>query len=50
MSDDPQAMVPTPHTQWARRFLPWQLLRFVLINLRMMRMIRLSHPHHVKPR
>lgn len=44
-----QAMVPTPRTLWLRRYLPWQLVRFVLINLRMMKMIRLSHAHPIDP-
>jgi hypothetical protein len=48
-ASDLPAMVPTDRTTWMRRFLPWQLLRFVLINLRMLRMIRLSHPHQLPP-
>ncbi|MEZ4238728.1 MAG: hypothetical protein R3F59_21770 [Myxococcota bacterium] len=40
--------VPTARTRFLRGFLPWQLLRFLAINLRMLRMIRLSHPH-VRP-
>lgn len=51
MSDDPgrvpriETTLPTRHTSRMRRFLPWQLVRFVLINVRMLRMIALSHPH-----
>jgi hypothetical protein len=41
--------VPTPRTQFLRRFVPWQILRFIAINLRMLRMIGLSHPHHRPP-
>ena len=48
-ASDLDAMVPTPRTQWMRTFFPAQLFRFLLINVRMMRMILLSHPHKVKP-
>lgn len=34
---------PTAFTRWKRTFIPWQLVRFALINLKMMRLIRLSH-------
>ena len=40
--------VPTPRTRFLRTFVPWQILRFIAINLRMLRMIGLSHPH-VRP-
>ncbi len=30
---------PSPTTVFFRTFLPWQLLRFILINLKMLRMI-----------
>lgn len=40
-------MVPTRRTQWLRRFLPWQLFRFVAVNLRMLQMIRRAHPHRL---
>ncbi|MBK6485952.1 MAG: hypothetical protein IPF98_03580 [Gemmatimonadetes bacterium] len=35
--------VATPRTRALRSFLPWQLWRFVVINLRMLRMIAKSH-------
>jgi hypothetical protein len=34
---------PTRRTLFWRTFLPWQLIRFVIINLRMTKMIRRSH-------
>ena len=38
---------PTATTRFFRTFLPWQLLRFVIINLKMMRIISISHhPKH----
>lgn len=37
------AMVPTGLTRFLRTFIPWQLLRFVAINIRMVRMIGKSH-------
>jgi len=37
------ASVPTPTRRFFRRFLPWQLWRFAMINLRMIRMIGKSH-------
>lgn len=37
------AMKPTPPVLFWRTFFLWQLLRFVIINLRMMTMIRKSH-------
>lgn len=40
-------LVPTPTTRFLRAFLPWQLVRFVVINLRMLGMIRRAHPHRV---
>lgn len=40
---------PTPFTLWTRRFLPWQLLRFVWINVKMLRMIVLSGPKRIEP-
>ncbi len=45
---DPQfaaATLPTPATRFLRTFVPWQLLRFVIINLKMMRIIWRSHGH-----
>lgn len=35
--------VPTTRTRALRTFVPWQLWRFVVINLRMLRMISKSH-------
>ncbi len=40
---DQQAPLPTPGTRFFRTFVPWQLLKFILINLKMIRMIRRSH-------
>lgn len=34
---------PTALTRFFRTFLPWQLIRFVAINLKMVRIIMLSH-------
>lgn len=39
---------PTPATLWWRTFVPWQLLRFVIINLRITGMILKSHDTAVK--
>jgi hypothetical protein len=39
---------PTARTLFFRTFLPWQLLRFVVINLRMTVMIVKSHDSKVK--
>ena len=38
------APVPTGWTRFLRTFLPWQIIRFAAINLRMLRMISKSHP------
>ncbi len=38
---------PTRRTLFMRRFLPWQLLRFAVINIRMTLMIIKSHGRHV---
>ena len=43
------ALLPTRRTLFLRRFIPWQLIRFAVINLRMLRMIGLSHPHVLAP-
>jgi hypothetical protein len=43
---DPQfgyATLPTPWTIRMRTLLPWQLVRFVIINLKMLRVIRRGH-------
>jgi hypothetical protein len=37
------AALPTRATVFMRTFLPWQLLRFAVINLKMLRLIRRSH-------
>ena len=37
------ATKPTATTKFMRTFLPWQMLRFVWINLRMIIIIRRSH-------
>lgn len=34
---------PTATTRFFRTFLPWQLIRFLVINLKMLRIIALSH-------
>ncbi len=34
---------PTRFTLFLRHFLPWQLFRFVIINLKMLRMIGKGH-------
>jgi hypothetical protein len=39
------ASVPTGFTRFLRTFLPWQAWRFVVINLKMLRLIRRSHRH-----
>jgi hypothetical protein len=62
MSDNPNASAaPPPHlrpwfyatkpTRWTRflrTFIPWQIVRFIVINLKMMILIRRSHKgmHH----
>lgn len=40
------ATQPTRLTRFWRTFLPWQLVRFVIINLKMFRIIWLSHRTH----
>ncbi|MBK7929693.1 MAG: hypothetical protein IPJ98_20090 [Bryobacterales bacterium] len=37
------ATKPTRGTVFLRTFLPWQIIRFIKINLKMMAMIRRSH-------
>ena len=37
------ASVPTGWTRFLRTFIPWQLIRFAALNLRMVRMISKSH-------
>jgi len=43
------ATKPTRTTVFMRTFVPWQMWRFAVINLRMLRMIRLSHRAHRRP-
>jgi hypothetical protein len=40
------ATKPTRFRFFLRTFLPWQLVRFALINLKMLRIIRRSHAGH----
>ncbi|MCB0377862.1 MAG: hypothetical protein KDD33_05155 [Bdellovibrionales bacterium] len=40
---------PTPWTLFLRYFLPWQIFRFVIINIRMTFMILKSHGRKLKP-
>lgn len=40
---DTAAALPTRRTLFLRTFIPWQLVRFAWINLRMLRIIRRSH-------
>lgn len=47
---DLDAMLPNRRTMKRRKSFPFQVLRFVAINLRMLRMIRRSHPHHLPPK
>jgi hypothetical protein len=42
-SDASYIPVATARTRAMRTFLPWQFLRFLAINLRMLRMIAKSH-------
>ncbi|MBP7776181.1 MAG: hypothetical protein KA371_03555 [Acidobacteria bacterium] len=37
------APMPTRTTRWLRTFLPWQLVRFAVINIRMLRLIWRGH-------
>lgn len=37
------ATIPTPRIRWLRTFIPWQLVRFVVINIKMLRLIRRGH-------
>jgi len=37
------ATVPTGFTRFMRTFLPWQMWRFAMINLKMMSLMRKSH-------
>lgn len=42
------ATKPTAFTRFVRTFLPWQLWRFMSINLRMLMLIRRSHQTHLR--
>lgn len=46
-ADEQFAAVPLPtrRTRWMRTFVPWQLMRFAVINLKMLRIIWRSHGH-----
>ena len=37
------ATKPTAFTRFMRTFIPWQIVRFAIINLRMLRIIARSH-------
>jgi hypothetical protein len=37
------AAVPTPWTVFLRTFVPWQVIRFAVVNLKVFRLIRRSH-------
>lgn len=39
---------PTPRTLFFRTFLPWQLFRFLVVNLRMTVMILKSHDSRLR--
>ena len=41
--DTSMAAMPTRSTVFLRTFIPWQMIRFVLINLKMFRLIWRSH-------
>ncbi len=40
---------PSPATLFFRTFVPWQLIRFVWINLKMLRMIGKAHGQRALP-
>jgi hypothetical protein len=46
LRDDFYATKPTRFTVFLRTFLPWQAVRFAVINLKMLRIIRRSHAGH----
>lgn len=39
-------VTPTRWTLFLRTFIPYQVIRFVMINLKMLRIIRISHLSH----
>ncbi len=43
------ATKPTARTVFLRTFLPWQIVRFLWINLKMIIIIRRSHRTHQAP-
>ena len=43
VADSVMAPVPTYWTIFLRTFIPWQMVRFVVINLKMLRLIWRSH-------
>lgn len=43
------ASVPTPFTRRMRTFIPYQLLRFAIINIRMIRMLARAHADAPEP-
>jgi hypothetical protein len=45
-----QAPRPTKLTLYMRSSLPWQLFRFIIVNIRMTVMILKSHGRYVGPR
>jgi len=46
LREDFYATKPTRWTLFLRTFLPWQALRFAVINIKMMRVIHRSHRGH----
>ncbi len=40
------ATKPTRFTVFLRTFVPWQMVRFAVINLRMLKLIGISHRGH----
>ena len=48
-SKDALAPRPTAVTLYLRHFFPWQVLRFILINIRMTFMILKSHGSTIPP-
>ena len=46
LRDDFYATKPTRFTVFLRTFLPWQFVRFAVINLKMLRIIGRSHRGH----
>lgn len=39
----PDAALPTARTVFMRTFIPWQIVRFAMLNLKMLRLIWRSH-------